>query len=91
MWISRATLRQRWPVPEKRMHGTGACVAAGAVLKVLKGTARISGMILFIILGATTFAQILSLSGASSGLVQFITSQGLSTLKREMRFRVNRP
>ena len=35
-----------------------------------KGTAAISGMILFIILGATTFAQILSFSGASNGLVQ---------------------
>jgi tripartite ATP-independent transporter DctM subunit len=50
-----------------------------AVLKALKGTASISGMILFIILGATTFAQILSFSGASTGLVQFITGQGLST------------
>src|SRR6187402_3421137 len=50
-----------------------------AVLKALKGTAGISGMILFIILGATTFAQILSFSGASSGLVQYITGQGLST------------
>jgi TRAP-type C4-dicarboxylate transport system permease large subunit len=49
------------------------------VLKALKGTASISGMILFIILGATTFAQILSFSGASSGLVQLITGQGLST------------
>ena len=50
-----------------------------AVLKALKGTAGISGMILFIILGATTFAQILSFSGASSGLVQYITGQGLSS------------
>jgi tripartite ATP-independent transporter DctM subunit len=50
-----------------------------AVLKALRGTAGISGMILFIILGATTFAQILSFSGASNGLVQFITGQGLST------------
>ena len=50
-----------------------------ALLKALKGTAGISGMILFIILGATTFAQILSFSGASNGLVQFITGQGLST------------
>ncbi len=50
-----------------------------AVLKSLKGTAGISGMILFIILGATTFAQILSFSGASNGLVQMITGQGLST------------
>ena len=50
-----------------------------ALLKSLQGTAGISGMILFIILGATTFAQILSFSGASNGLVQFITGQGLST------------
>ncbi len=44
----------------------------------LKGTVSVSGMILFIIVGATTFAQILSFSGASSGLVQLITGQGLS-------------
>ena len=50
-----------------------------ALVKSLKGTAAISGMILFIILGATTFAQILSFSGASNGLVEMITGQGLST------------
>ncbi|WBY02675.1 TRAP transporter large permease subunit [Ramlibacter tataouinensis] len=50
-----------------------------ALVKALKGTANISGMILFIILGATTFAQILSFSGASNGLVQLITGQGWST------------
>lgn len=50
-----------------------------ALVQALKGTAGISGMILFIILGATTFAQILSFSGASNGLVQMITGQGLST------------
>ena len=49
-----------------------------ALMKALKGTAGISGMILFIILGATTFAQILSFSGASNGLVQLITGQGWS-------------
>ena len=50
-----------------------------ALLLALKGTAGISGMILFIILGATTFAQILSFSGASNGIVSYITGQGLST------------
>jgi tripartite ATP-independent transporter DctM subunit len=50
-----------------------------ALLQALKGTAGVSGMILFIILGATAFAQILSFSGASNGLVQVITGQGLST------------
>ena len=33
-------------------------------------------MVLFIILGATTFAQILSFSGASNGLVQLISDSG---------------
>ena len=37
-------------------------------------------MILFIIVGATTFSQILSFSGASNGLVSAITGQGLSPL-----------
>ena len=36
-------------------------------MKSLKGAAAISGMILFIILGATTFSQILSFSGATEG------------------------
>ena len=36
-------------------------------------------MILFIILGATTFAQILSFSGASNGIVQLVMGQGWST------------
>jgi tripartite ATP-independent transporter DctM subunit len=49
-----------------------------AIRKALMGTAAISGMILFIILGATTFAQLLSFSGASNGLVQGITGQGWS-------------
>jgi TRAP-type C4-dicarboxylate transport system permease large subunit len=35
-------------------------------------------MILFIILGATTFAQILSFSGASNGIVQLITARDVS-------------
>jgi len=46
----------------------------------LRGTAAISGMILFIILGATTFSQILSFSGASNGLVEMIGRLGLSPL-----------
>ena len=34
-------------------------------------------MILFIIVGATTFSQILSFSGASNGLVELIAGLGL--------------
>lgn len=47
------------------------------LLQALRGTAGISGMILFIIVGATTFSQILSFSGASNGLAQMITGLGL--------------
>lgn len=49
-----------------------------ALAKSLRGTAAVSGMILFIILGATTFAQILSFSGASNGIVQLITARDVS-------------
>ena len=48
-----------------------------AMVAALRGTVGISGMILFIIVGATTFSQILSFSGASNGLVSMITGQGL--------------
>jgi tripartite ATP-independent transporter DctM subunit len=48
------------------------------LLKALRGTVAISGMILFIILGATTFSQILSFSGATEGIVSSILGQGLS-------------
>jgi len=53
------------------------CLTFENMLKALRGTAGISGMILFIIVGATTFSQILSFSGASNGLAQLITSFGL--------------
>jgi tripartite ATP-independent transporter DctM subunit len=51
-----------------------------ALRKALLGTAAISGMLLFIILGATMFAQILSFSGATNGLVSMVTGQGFSTM-----------
>ena len=47
------------------------------LLQALRGTAGISGMILFIIVGAMTFSQILSFSGASNGLVEIIATLGL--------------
>ena len=49
------------------------------LMHALRGTVAISGMILFIILGATTFSQILSFSGATQGIVSAIFGQGLST------------
>jgi tripartite ATP-independent transporter DctM subunit len=57
----------------------GALTARNLVA-ALRGTAAISGMILFIIVGATTFSQILSFSGASNGLVELIVGFGLSPL-----------
>ena len=47
------------------------------LMKALLGTAAISGIILFIIIGATTFAQILTFSGATNGMVEAIKSSGL--------------
>ena len=49
-----------------------------ALMTALRGTITISAMILFIILGATTFSQILSFSGATNGIVSAIFSHGLS-------------
>jgi tripartite ATP-independent transporter DctM subunit len=50
------------------------------LMRALRGTVAISGMILFIILGATTFSQILSFSGATHGLVSAVLAHGLSTM-----------
>jgi tripartite ATP-independent transporter DctM subunit len=49
-----------------------------ALLKSLRGTVGISAMILFIFLGATTFSQILSFSGATEGIVSSILGGGLT-------------
>jgi len=48
------------------------------LMKALMGTAAISGVILFIIVGATTFAQILTFSGATNGLVEAIRAANLA-------------
>ena len=48
------------------------------LLTALRGTTAISGMILFVIVGATTFSQILSFSGASNGIVSLIVGHGLT-------------
>ena len=46
------------------------------LMRALRGTVAISGMILSIILGAITFSQILSFSGATQGIVTAILRQG---------------
>jgi tripartite ATP-independent transporter DctM subunit len=48
------------------------------LMKALTGTVAVSGIILFIIVGATTFAQVLSFSGVVNGLLGTVTGLGLS-------------
>ncbi len=48
-----------------------------AMTQALSGTAAITGIILFIIIGATTFSQILSFSGATNGMVALVQGAGL--------------
>ena len=55
-------------------------LSVAALMKSLRGTIAIAGMILLIILGATTFAQILTFSGASDGIVTAITDTGLGPM-----------
>lgn len=59
------------------------CLAYGKITvanltRSLIGTAAITGTILFIILGASTFAQILAFSGAANGLISMIRESGMS-------------
>ena len=48
------------------------------LMQALTSTVAVSGTILFIIVGATTFAQVLSFSGAVNGLLGVVTGIGLS-------------
>jgi tripartite ATP-independent transporter DctM subunit len=48
------------------------------LMQALIGTVAVSGTILFIIVGATTFSQVLSFSGATNGIVSLVTAQDLA-------------
>ncbi|MFN3348076.1 TRAP transporter large permease subunit [Pseudorhodoplanes sp.] len=79
-----------WATPTEAaaLGATGTIVAAicyrGLTLKNLMqsllGTVAISGIILFIIVGATTFSQVLSFSGVVNGIIGLITGQGLAPM-----------
>jgi tripartite ATP-independent transporter DctM subunit len=79
-----------WATPtESAAIGAAATVAVAAMyrsltarslMQALLGTAGISGMILFIIVGATTFSQILAFSGATQGLVEAVQGAAASPL-----------
>ncbi|MFN2643372.1 MAG: TRAP transporter large permease subunit [Burkholderiales bacterium] len=81
-----AAMSAGWATPtEAAAIGAVATVAVAWIyraltgsnlMKALLGAASISGVILFIIIGATTFAQILTFSGATNGMVDAIKSSG---------------
>jgi tripartite ATP-independent transporter DctM subunit len=56
------------------------CLTRQNLWKSLLGTVSISGSLLFIIVGATTFAQLLSFSGATAGLVAQVESSHFSQM-----------
>jgi tripartite ATP-independent transporter DctM subunit len=81
------SMTQGWATPtESSALGALATILLAACYRTLTpqnlwksmlGTAAISGSLLFIIVGATTFAQLLSFSGATAGLVALIESSQL--------------
>jgi len=85
-----AAMAGGWATPtEAAALGAAATIAAAAcyrrlsfagLMKALHGTVAVSGTILFIIVGATTFSQVLSFSGAVNGLVGLVLGQDLSAM-----------
>jgi tripartite ATP-independent transporter DctM subunit len=79
-------MMQGWATPtEAAALGAAGTIAASAAYRrldwpslrrALVGTAAISGTILFIIMGATTFSQVLSFSGVVNGIVGLVTGTG---------------
>lgn len=79
-----------WATPTEAaaLGASGTIVAAvcyrgltfRSLMQSLLGTVAISGIILFIIIGATTFSQVLSFSGVVNGIIGLITGQGLSMM-----------
>jgi TRAP-type mannitol/chloroaromatic compound transport system permease large subunit len=77
-----------WATPtESAAVGAAATMVYAAAFRALKftalknallSTAGVTGMIMFIILGATTFAQILAFTGATNGIATMVTESGLS-------------
>jgi tripartite ATP-independent transporter DctM subunit len=77
-----------WATPTEAaaLGAAGTIVAAAAyrsltlanLMKALTGAVAVSGTILFIIVGATTFSQVLSFSGVVNGLIGLVTGFDLS-------------
>lgn len=56
------------------------CLTLQSLVKSLMETAKVSVMILFVLVASTTFSQLLSFSGATSGLLQVVTGWELTPL-----------
>jgi tripartite ATP-independent transporter DctM subunit len=79
-----------WATPtEAAALGAAGTIAIAAVyrrltaanlMQALLGTVAVSGIILFIIIGATTFSQVLSFSGVVNGIIGLITGQEMTTM-----------
>lgn len=80
------SMARGWAAPtEAAAVGATATLAVAALYRALtrkgfaaalRGTAIATGAILFIIMGASTYSQILNFSGAASGLIASISSSG---------------
>ena len=86
MVVGAMTAGWATPTEAAALGASGTIIAAmlyrsltwAALMKALTGTVAVSGTILFIIIGATTFSQVLSFSGATNGIVALVSGQGLS-------------
>ncbi|MEX0731249.1 MAG: TRAP transporter large permease [Aquisalimonadaceae bacterium] len=56
------------------------CMTVDALTRALMETAKISVMILFVLVASTTFSQLLAFSGATSGLLSVVTGWDLTPL-----------
>jgi tripartite ATP-independent transporter DctM subunit len=86
MVVGAMTAGWATPTEAAALGAAGTIVAAWlyrslsltSLMNALIGTVAVSGTILFIIIGATTFSQVLSFSGATNGIVGLVSAQGLS-------------
>lgn len=79
-----------WATPtESAAFGAGSvvilaiakrCLTLDAIVRSFRGTLLVSGMMLLIILGSTTFSQILAFSGASAGMIRWATQLDLDPI-----------
>jgi tripartite ATP-independent transporter DctM subunit len=86
MVVGAMTAGWATPTEAAALGAAGTIIAAwlyrslslASLMNALTGTVAVSGTILFIIIGATTFSQVLSFSGATNGIVGLVSAQGLS-------------